>query len=811
MADVVTKLVVDSQEYDNRIKRAAEGLQHYADECRKAGGTLKYVDEEALAFARDLGKMDTAAMTATEKLSEMKKAFTDLSMVYSQLSNEEKKSPFGKALSQSLGEMKGNIGQMSNDLSNAQGEIAKAGGLSNMLAESLEKLGPAGQMAGKLIKGAFGPIGLAIAAVVGIIKQLVDAFKRNESAMASAERAAAPFKAIWQQIQRLFDRMVPAIATGMEEIAGIFKSITDRITGWLGKLGQTKLGKKLGLDDLYEKLKKVGEENEKLTETNEKIATKKQEVKEYTRKAETQNAKDETRISELRYKASDKDAYSSEERIGFTKEAMELEGQILQRNLAIKQKQLELIKLENSLIGTGTEGLNAQTEATIEVERAQQQYNQHMRTMERELVEMQRQDREEKRAQIDEDANEQIAALDRQQMSEQEYADTVYGIKKKMYEDIAKLYDEDSKEYAKVMSQKAQLDIQYKNGQVKAANKALAEQQKLDNKILSGLTGVAKKGGWNSLDLGLDGIKTKINAGLDITEEDWTTLQDKLNERLQSLGLEPIQINFETGNVEQVFNEMQTQLDAFKESLSDMSSGVGAISTIGNAFNDLKSIGEDLTAAFSGEMDAWDALMTVFNSGIGIMQTVIGVMEAINTLQELANTLSDARKAKQVAETTVVVSGKSAEMAAEIAETAASGAATTANTAEAASGAGKAMAGIPIVGPVLAIAAISTVLAAVLAATSKAKSAGKGFANGGIVPGNSFSGDNLHTSDYGINSGELILNRAQQHTIASQLQGNNPMSNLQLSLEVNADKFLIGLNNSNRMRGGSRGYYTKVH
>jgi hypothetical protein len=39
------------------------------------------------------------------------------------------------------------------------------------------------------------------------------------------------------------------------------------------------------------------------------------------------------------------------------------------------------------------------------------------------------------------------------------------------------------------------------------------------------------------------------------------------------------------------------------------------------------------------------------------------------------------------------------------------------------------------------------------------------------VPGNSFSGDNLHTSDYGINSGELILNRAQQNTIASQLQG----------------------------------------
>jgi hypothetical protein len=44
-----------------------------------------------------------------------------------------------------------------------------------------------------------------------------------------------------------------------------------------------------------------------------------------------------------------------------------------------------------------------------------------------------------------------------------------------------------------------------------------------------------------------------------------------------------------------------------------------------------------------------------------------------------------------------------------------------------------------------------------------------GFAEGGIVPGNSYSGDNLHTADYGINAGELILNKTQQSTLASQL------------------------------------------
>ena len=45
-----------------------------------------------------------------------------------------------------------------------------------------------------------------------------------------------------------------------------------------------------------------------------------------------------------------------------------------------------------------------------------------------------------------------------------------------------------------------------------------------------------------------------------------------------------------------------------------------------------------------------------------------------------------------------------------------------------------------------------------------------GYAEGGIVEGNSYSGDNLRGSDFGINAGELILNKAQQSTLASQLQ-----------------------------------------
>ena len=416
-----------------------------------------------------------------------------------------------------------------------------------------------------------------------------------------------------------------------------------------------------------------------------------------------------------------------------------------------------------------------------------------------------------KRAQIEAQMQQDIAALDKANMikegKEEEYEDQVYAIKKAALEQIKQLYAEDTKEYAQVLSRSAQLDIQYQNTKLRLAQQtnreitksdreaerekeaALRHQKQLDNTILRGLTGAAKRVGWNTQDLGVEGVKTKIDAGIDITEDEWTKFQDKLNERLMALGLDPIQINFETGNIEQVFDETKAQYQKF---MDDLSSGVGAISTLGNAFNDIKGSVEDLTEAFSGDMDAWDALMTVFNSGIGIMQTVIGVMEAINTLQELAGTLSDARVAKQQAETMAVVTGKGQEMTAEVAETGVAATATGVDAGEAAAKAGKSVAGIPIVGPILAVAAIATVLAAVLAAVSKAKSSAGKFASGGIVPGNSYSGDQLTAS---VNSGEVILNHAQSETVARQLTAGDNRGGGASSSFVTGENIVLGVNN----------------
>ena len=133
MADSILRLRVDSAEYDNKLKQAAQGLNRYADECRKVGGTLEVVEKETLDYVRALGQMDTTSRTATGKLAEMKKTFTELSVVYKNMTDEEKNSPFGKALSTSLDQLKGRIGESKVQLDDINKSINGGGGLTGAL------------------------------------------------------------------------------------------------------------------------------------------------------------------------------------------------------------------------------------------------------------------------------------------------------------------------------------------------------------------------------------------------------------------------------------------------------------------------------------------------------------------------------------------------------------------------------------------------------------------------------------------------------------------------------------------------------
>lgn len=99
------------------------------------------------------------------------------------------------------------------------------------------------------------------------------------------------------------------------------------------------------------------------------------------------------------------------------------------------------------------------------------------------------------------------------------------------------------------------------------------------------------------------------------------------------------------------------------------------------------------------------------------------------------------------------------------------------------------------------IAAATAGLATMVATIASIKNVTKGYAEGGIVPGNSYSGDNQWAR---LNAGEVILNRAQAANVASSLQSDG-MQGYHLETVLSGEDLRVVLNRNSVRRG--RGEY----
>ena len=100
---------------------------------------------------------------------------------------------------------------------------------------------------------------------------------------------------------------------------------------------------------------------------------------------------------------------------------------------------------------------------------------------------------------------------------------------------------------------------------------------------------------------------------------------------------------------------------------------------------------------------------------------------------------------------------------------------------------------------------------ATMISTISAIHSATGYAEGGIIKGNSYSGDNImaigpNGSLIGLNAGEIVLNKSQQNNLASQLQGGG-MQNLNLTATIKGEQIRLTLNNNGRRTG--RGEYVQ--
>ena len=81
-----------------------------------------------------------------------------------------------------------------------------------------------------------------------------------------------------------------------------------------------------------------------------------------------------------------------------------------------------------------------------------------------------------------------------------------------------------------------------------------------------------------------------------------------------------------------------------------------------------------------------------------------------------------------------------------------------------------------------------------------------GYARGGIVKGNSYSGDNIGglvdgSQFVGLNAGEVVLTRAMTGNLASQLSSQNSGGSVSSTPYVTGEKIILGINNYAKKQG----------
>ncbi len=247
----------------------------------------------------------------------------------------------------------------------------------------------------------------------------------------------------------------------------------------------------------------------------------------------------------------------------------------------------------------------------------------------------------------------------------------------------------------------------------------------------------------------IDDLQEGIDNG------DFDLVKDAALKRMKDMQTELGKAKNEAEAFQQVltFAEAEEQIIEMQEQLSAMTIDAveGAVRGFGQVTDALYDIFElfDEDVRDSEFYKGLEATLTVMESFLTIFEAISAAIKAVGAVTEMTAAIKKKAAAQEVAANMAVAASEGTKAAA------AAGAA--------AAGAASSVAGTPIVGPILAVAAVGAVVAAIIAAMSK-------FATGGIIGGDSPTGDKHFAR---VNSGEMILNKGQQATLFNAIQSGN--------------------------------------
>ena len=760
MADNILRLRVQSDEYDAKLKKAAEGIRHLAEVAHRGGGELTGLEKAELDYIKSLGDMETKSRTAAGSVRELENTFKELTVVYNQLNDVEKQDEGGKALAASLETLRQRTIDAKSQLDAASQSLKVNEDAGKENSSMLE------QLAGKFTVNidAIKLFNLGLKASKAVLDVAKDAFFNNEENLDEWGRTVESCESVYKgflnsintgdisgflsNIQTItqaardaydaLDELATFNAFNKANIAGARADLTGSIADFReGKGGKDDVSKasealikelqtkqKLQEEAYKKVIAKVAAERGVKESDLMKVMTgnygtfKELKDLQYTGRKTTMVATGGTFTSGPTYRQIT-EAIPANEREKLAQAIKHLNDTEIDnfQSLAEAAKMTEIeINNQRKMVARvlngkqgGSSGSGGGSGSGGKGGKTTPEYIPLEGSIDAQTLKVQELQKAWRAA-----ADDTSRADIKKQIDEAQHTLDVMTGKVKTMPKIDVKYDniapngltgkvrtpEDLQQSAVKMKQAVQLEIDQ-------------EASKVDSETLKTLMKDAIQNGIDGMDLQFGILGEKISKGIDIPDVSWQGIIDQYNALREMIGEEPIVINFETGKIDKVVKETEK----LKKTIGTTAQVVG---TIGQAFNAI----EDPAAKVAGT-----------------------VAQAI---ANIAMAYSDALAKDQTTKFNIW--------------------------------------------GFIAAAAASTIS---MASTIAAIHSQTGYAEGGIVKGNHYSGD---VTPIMANAGELVLNRAQQSNLANSLEGGG-LRNLRLSAEVKGEQIVLVANRYFRRTG----------
>lgn len=795
MADNILKLRVESSEYDQKLKKAAEGIRHLAEVAHKGGGELTGLEKSELDYIKALGEMETKSRTASGQVRELSNTYKELKVVYNQLNEVEKADEGGKALAASLETIK----QRAQD---AKAQLDTA-------TQSLNDNGDAGK---------------GTSSVMDMLKDKftvnIDAIKLFNIGLQAAEGALSVAKDAFFASEATVDEWGRVVDSSKSLYEGFLTALnTGDISGYLGRIDEIVTAARKAYDEL------------------DRLGTMKTIQAPRMSAQQTENERMRMMIQTGRYIApvDGRRASMKDGQLLTPEQIRRIEAQ-LQNGMKtvvslvgneVKQTGKAIDAVYNRQaqeLGMSLKEFRKGTSSMAEFDKRMAGYDQYQKWREQHTT-------------IDMQSGREIVA--RGNPFEQFAKWGTFRVDGQRYNDLVRLIQQRDQQAGQAYSMQSQA--------YRTMNRAegVTVSKLMRGETAGGTTGGGGGKGGNTIIEEKDDF-VEINGLINMAAERVSDLQRRIREapsesmitelrdqlkdaqaELDRLNGKEVKIQMETGTSIQNDAGIQAYIASIKQQLetadygtslynglsaqlADMTAlqnlvGVSLKVGLGTAmFDAADATGKDFwTRAMEGGVEDtdWQAIVDKINEKLKEMnlEPIAINFKTGETKSQAKEMSKDWKDAASAIQTVGSAMSQIEDPAAKIIGTIGQAIATIAL------GYARATTQAAELGPWAWIAFAATGLATMVSTISAIHSA-TGYAEGGVIKGNSYSGDMLRMpvdggrGMIGVNSGELILNRVQQGVLAdalseppSSIQGGNPY--------VSGENIFLGINNYLRRAG----------